>query len=138
MKSINSYVNSKMNLRKKLMIIFSCCSILLICGIFSALQDAANPADDNLSMHLVSKNNAELNNSQDYAKIYPREMLMEKRDKKIRLYMGIALFAIMLSTFAVDIIWVRCPVCSGHIRYGINPESCSHCGASFLRKENEL
>ena len=135
MKNINSYVNSKMNLRKILMIIFSCCSILLICGIFSAFQDSDNYAYDNLSMQNISKNNFEMNNAQDYAKTYPRETLMEKRDKKIRLYMSVVLGATMLAAFILDIVMVRCPVCSGHIRYGINPESCQHCGVSFVRKE---
>lgn len=135
MESLNSFVNRKMKLRKTLMIIFSCCSILLLCGILNYVMESGNGTDEiSFSNPSFAAGESELKTDVP-RKNNPREIIMDRKDKKIRMYSAAALLAVMSASFIIDLIFVRCPVCSGHISYSINPSFCHHCGSSFARKE---
>ena len=128
MESINSYITRKMKLRKIMMTIFSTCSILLICGILNTAQESETESSGDIGNQeiMISKT----------AKATPREILFEQKDRKLRIYSAVTLIALMTASFLIDILFVRCPACSGHIQYTVTPESCRNCGCSFARKEN--
>lgn len=135
MENKNSFIIHKIRLRKICMIIFSFCTILLISGICSWAMESGSRADEIIAGTQNFANvEKELKKADNTVK-NPREMIMDKRDKKIRMYCAFALFFLMAGSFVVDIIFVRCPICSGHICYGINPSFCHHCGSSFTCKE---
>ena len=129
MESLNSYIMRKIKLRKTLMIIFSVCTVMLICGVCNYVMESGS-GTENMTF---ADSGTEISSTKQ--KINPREMLMDKRDKKIRIYSVCILLAAMAGSFVIDFIFVRCPVCSGHISYSINPSFCHHCGSSFGRKE---
>ena len=129
MESLNSYIIRKMKLRKIMMIIFSACSILLICGILNTVQESESENGGNID-------NQEIMISKP-AKTTPREILFEQKDRKLRIYSAITLLTLMAVSFLIDMLFVRCPACSGHIQYTVTPEACRNCGCSFVRKENE-
>ena len=128
MESLNSYITRKIKLRKIMMIIFSACSILLICGILNAVQESESESSGNIANQkiMISKNE----------KATPREIIFEQKDRKLRIYSAITLVTLMTVSFLIDMLFVRCPACSGHIQYTVTPESCRKCGCSFARKEN--
>ncbi|MBR2510388.1 MAG: hypothetical protein IKB71_11685 [Lentisphaeria bacterium] len=130
MESLNSYIMRKIKLRKTLMIIFSVCTVMLICGVCNYVMESGS-GTENMTF---ADSGTEISSTKQ--KINPREMLMDKRDKKIRIYSVCILLAVMAGSFVIDFIFVRCPVCSGHISYSINPSFCHHCGSSFGRKES--
>lgn len=130
MESLNSYIMRKIKLRKTLMIIFSVCTVMLICGVCNYVMESGS-GTENMTF---ADSGTEISSTKQ--KINPREMLMDKRDKKIRIYSVCILLAAMAGSFVIDFIFVRCPVCSGHISYSINPSFCHHCGSSFGRKES--
>ena len=136
MESLSSFVLRKMKLRKILMIIFSGCSVLLLCGICNAVMERDPNINEmqNEINPIIQNQQYEVKNNTTVQKT-PREIIQEKREKKIRMYSAFFLFIIMAGSFLTDILFIRCPVCSGHIQYGINPEYCRHCGNSFTRKE---
>lgn len=130
MESLNSYIMRKIKLRKTLMIIFSVCTVMLICGVCNYVMESGS-GTENMTF---ADSGTEISSTKQ--KINPREMLMDKRDKKIRIYSVCILLVAMAGSFVIDFIFVRCPVCSGHISYSINPSFCHHCGSSFGRKES--
>lgn len=133
MESISSYIKGKMKFRKFLMIVFSVCCILLICGILSSVLEGGTPVDESYGSETVY----EQQKVDTALQRTPREILMDKRDKKVRMYITLGFFLIMSASFFADILFVRCPVCSKHIAFDINPSGCRSCGSSFLRKESE-
>lgn len=129
MKNLSSYIIRKMKLRKLMMIIFSSCSVLLICGILNFTQETGTEIQNNsISQHITVS---------DQPHQAPEETIFDKKDRKIRIYSAFALIMLMALSFIIDILFVRCPACSGHIQYAITPETCHNCGTSFCRKENE-
>lgn len=135
MESLNSYVMRKMKLRKILMIIFSSCTILLIFGICNYVMESGHDTEENVISNIdFAPGEAELKTDTSPKK-NPRMVIMEKRDRKIRMYCSFILFVLMAGSFIADLLFIRCPVCSGHISYSINPSYCHNCGSSFARKE---
>lgn len=131
MKSVNAYVCGKMKFRKIMMIIFSACSIILICGILNNSIENDKISDFSYDSDGGSETQISIR------KLSPRETVMDRKDRNIRLYSAIILAAVMAGTFAADFLFVRCPVCSKHITFSISPEFCKKCGTNFARKENE-
>lgn len=138
MESLNSFVMRKMKLRKILMLIFSSCTILLIFGICNYVMESGGGTDEiTVNNQSFAPGDAEMK-TDNTPKKNPREIIMEKRDRKIRMYLTTILLFLMVGTFITDMIFVRCPLCSGHISYTVNPSYCHHCGSSFARKESAL
>ena len=135
MQEINSSVLRRMKLRKTLMIIFSVCTVMLICGICNYVMESGNGTDNITETDSAPYSGSAAIKNASRAKVNPREMIMDRKDKKIRLYSAIAFLSMMAGSIILDLFFVRCPFCSKHISYSINPSFCHHCGKSFACKE---
>ena len=99
MKSVNAYVCGKMKFRKIMMIIFSACSIILICGILNNSIENDKISDFSYDSDGGSETQISIR------KLSPRETVMDRKDRNIRLYSAIILAAVMAGTFAADFLF---------------------------------
>lgn len=124
----------KILLRKIFMTVFSVSFIILICGTLNNVFEDGNENVISIKINSNQENIQALDTSV-LNKQNPREIHHNKADKKIRICGAFILFTLMFSSFIGDLIFVRCPCCSKHIRYGTNPVSCRRCGISFTHQE---
>lgn len=136
MNNVSSDIARKIKLRKVLMIVFSLSFIILICGILNTIFEDGNESVNSVRLVQAENDTAVLDTAVLH-KENPRELHRNKTDKKIRLFGAFVLCVLIFSSFAADLIFVRCPCCSKHISYSVTPSQCDKCGTSFKFEEQK-
>lgn len=136
MKSVSQLVRQKIQLRKILMVIFSLSFVILICGILNTVFEDGNASVNSIQI-IDNQSNMQNLDTSVLQKQNPREIHHDKSDRKIRILGAFVLVMLAAGSFIADMIFVRCPCCSKHLSYSINPEFCRCCGTSFNTQEQK-
>ncbi len=127
MERLTPYAEKKIKLRKALLISVSACIFLLIAAILNTVLEKTS---DNTSAYSIE--NSDDFKSETPERKTPREIIMEQRDRDMRMYSALIIVLAIFASVGADILLVKCPECGKHIPFGLNPDRCRRCGKSFI------